>query len=92
MLYVVMRYEDGGNIKNIFQSYDSTACSEFLINDFKKYCKEKDIDYMVRDLEHPELETKDPTVFDAMYEKHEAFAYNERTMCKCIWDIVEIKV
>lgn len=91
MIYVVVKHEEGNNIKNLFQSFDLEECSKFLISDFKRYCKEKYIDYMERDLDHPELESKDPSVFDAIYEKYDAVAYNELTMCNCYWDIIEVK-
>lgn len=91
MIYVVVKHKEGNNIENIFQSHKIEKCSDFLVKDFKNYCRKNDIDYMERDLDHPELETKDPTFLDAVYEKYSAYAYNEKTMFNCFWNIIEVK-
>lgn len=62
MIYIVVKHIEGDHIREIFRSTDFEEASQYLINDFKEYCKLCNIGYMERDFENPDAEIDSPYI------------------------------
>lgn len=90
MIYIVVKHIEGDHIREIFRSQNFEEASQYLINDFKEYCKLHDIEYMERNFDDPDAEIDNPYDYDGVYEKNSADAFDDFVGISCFWDVIDV--
>lgn len=90
MTYIVVKHIEGDYIREIFHSQNFEEAAEYLINDFKEYCKVHNIEYVERNFTNSDAETDNPYDYDGVYEKNWADAYDDCTGMSCVWGVIDV--